>query len=96
MPYSAYHVAYQIKSDNDLHVRVSAAAQQEAEAAGGLQGGFDPESWALARSWGYGTQTDWIAAVSTALENGVPKWGADPGVITDQHILSYVQAQFAG
>lgn len=94
MPYSTYHVAHQIVTDYDVHVRVAAAAQQETE-GGGLVGGFDPEAWASAHSWHYGTQSDWIAAVMSALEAGVPKWGADPAVITDQHILSYVQAAMA-
>lgn len=90
MPQSAYHVAYQIRSDYDLHVRVAASAQQEYGATSGDQ--FDPELWATAHSWEYAAQTDWIAAVMSAIDNGLTSWGADPAVVTDQHILSFVQS----
>lgn len=89
MPYSAYHVAYQIVTDGDVAVRVAAAAKQEDD---GLQ---DPTAWAADHAWDYGTQSDWIASVMYALDSGKTDWGKDPGVITDQHILSFVQSAMA-
>lgn len=91
MAFSDYHVGYMIVTDRDVLVRVAAAVQQEK----GSLDGFEPEEWARTHAWDYGTQSDWIDAVSYAMETGNQQWGADPGVITDQHILSYVQSALA-
>jgi hypothetical protein len=90
MAQSAYLTAYMIVTDYDIHVRVSAAARQESEAAPPVLD--DPETWARDHAWDYGTQTDWVAAVMSAIDAGITDWGKDPVVITDQHILSYVQS----
>lgn len=96
MAFSAYHVAYQIVTDYDLHVRVSASAQQESETnMPASPDPWDPEAWARAYAWDYGTQADWVEVVTYALETGNLAWGKDPAVVTDQHILSFVQSAMA-
>lgn len=89
MAESAYFTAWQVSINNDLTMRVAASAQQESEAATVSLG--DPEAWARGHRWEWATQSDWIAAVQTAMETGICNWGQSPSVITDQHILSYVQ-----
>lgn len=90
MALSAYHVAYQIVRDYDLHVRVAASARQESEVVGAPLD--DPELWANEHAWDYGTNSDWVDVVLYAIETGNTAWGKDPTVVTDQAILSYVQA----
>jgi hypothetical protein len=36
---------------------------------------------------------NWVAQVESAIVAGVIEWGQDPGVITDQDILSWTQPQ---
>jgi len=86
---SAYYTAWLITQNNDLSMRIAASAQQETEAT---QPDFNPEQWARERAWDWATQSDWIAAVQAAMDTGITMWGQSPGVITDQHILSYVQS----
>lgn len=93
MAESAYYTAYLMTLNSDLSARVAAAAQQEAEAASVE---LDPEQWARDRRWEWATQSDWIAAVQAAIATGITEWGRNPGVITDQHILSYVQGAMSG
>lgn len=88
MAQSAYYTAYLMTLNGDLTMRVAASAQQEAEA---ISMTIDPETWAQERRWDWSTQQDWIAAVQAAIDTGICEWGRNPGVITDQHILSYVQ-----
>ena len=90
---SAYYTAWQMTQNMDLQMRVAASAQQEAEATGAAVA--DPEAWARERRWEWATQTDWIAAVQAAQDTGITEWGRNPGVVTDQHVLSYVQAALA-
>lgn len=89
MALSSYYVAWLMTQNIDLTMRVAASAQQESEATTPIA---DPEAWARERRWDWSTQTDWIAAVSAAIDTGITAWGAHPGVVTDQHILSYVQS----
>lgn len=93
MASSAYFVAWQMTQNFDLMMRVAASAQQEAEAAG--EPLADVETWAREHRWEWATQTDWTAAVSAAMDTGITEWGSNPAVITDQHILSYVQGALA-
>jgi hypothetical protein len=93
MAQSAYYTAFQMTHNMDLTMRVAASAQQEAEARGMT---IDPEAWAQERRWDWATQADWIAAVQAAIDTGITEWGRNPGVVTDQHILSYVQTAMAG
>jgi hypothetical protein len=90
---SAYYVAWQMTQNMDLTMRVAASAQQESEAA--TTPIEDPEAWARANRWDWATQSDWIAAVSAAMDTGITAWGSNAGVITDQYILSYVQSAIA-
>lgn len=91
---SAYYTAWLMSQNVDLTMRVAAAAQQEAEA--GSVTIEDVEAWARERRWDWATQADWIAAVQAAMDTGITAWGSNPGVVTDQHILSYVQGALAG
>lgn len=90
---SAYFTAWQMTQNMDLTMRVAASAQQESEAA--VTPIDDPEAWARDRRWDWATQTDWVAAVQAAIDSGITEWGRNAGVVTDQHILSYVQAAIA-
>lgn len=94
MAQSSYYTAWQITNNNDLTMRVAASAQQESEATGTPV--EDPTIWAQQHRWEWGTQTDWVAAVQSAIDVGITEWGKQPGVVTDQMILSYVQAAVAG
>ena len=89
---SSYYVASQITINPDVQARITAAAQQEAEAQSTT---IDPYQWMFDHRWDWGTQADWVQAVEAAQETGITEWGRNPGVITDQHILSYVQTTMA-
>lgn len=93
MASSTYYTAWQITQNFDLANRIAASAQQESEAKGTPIA--DVEAWARERRWDWATQTDWIAAVQAAQDTGITEWGKSPSVVTDQHILSYVQAALA-
>ena len=87
MAESSYYVAFLLTINSELTMRVAAAAQQE-----GGESMPDPESWAREHRWQWGTQADWVAAVAAAIDTGITLWGNNPAVITDQHILSWVQS----
>jgi hypothetical protein len=89
MASSSYFVAWQMTTNIDLLMRVAASAQQESEAGTPLD---DPEAWARDHRWDWATQSDWVTAVQAAQDTGITEWGKSPSVVTDQHILSYVQA----
>jgi hypothetical protein len=93
MALSSYYVAWLMTQNIDLTMRVAASAQQESEAS--AEPIDDPEAWAREHRWDWSTQTDWTAAVAAAMETGITAWGSNPAVITDQHILSYVQGALA-
>lgn len=89
MAQSGYYTAWLMTNNLDLVMRVAASAQQEMERAD-ITG--DPEQWARDHRWDWATQTDWVAAVQAATDTGITEWGRQAGVVTDQMILSYVQA----
>ena len=93
MALSTYYTAWLMTQNIDLTMRVAASAQQEADYRGTPIG--DVEGWAHDRRWDWATQTDWIAAVQAAIDTGITEWGKAPDVVTDQHILSYVQSTIA-
>jgi hypothetical protein len=82
----ATHAA--LAESTDLRKRVVACAAQEGEPV--------PSDWAANAAW-FIVGSDWVAAVESAQANadytGNPY--ADPAVITDQMILSAVQARRA-
>jgi hypothetical protein len=92
MSQSGYYTAWQMSMNTDLMMRVAASAQQETEATTPIA---DPEAWARERRWDWATQTDWITAVQAAIDTGITEWGSNAAVITDQHILSWVQTELA-
>ena len=87
---SVYFTAWEMTQNFDLMMRVAASAQQESEAS--MTPIDDVEVWAREHRWEWATQTDWIAAVQAAQDTGICEWGSSPSVITDQHILSWVQS----
>jgi hypothetical protein len=89
MAESAYFTAWQMTQNMDLTMRVAASAQQEAEAASLT---LDPEEFARTERWDWATQSDWVSAVQAAMATGITEWGRNAGVVTDQMILSWVQA----
>jgi hypothetical protein len=93
MAESAYYTAWQMTQNIDLQMRVAAAAQKESGPAEVDIG--DPEIWSRDRRWEWATQSDWIAAVQGAQNTGITAWGSNGAVVTDQHILSYVQGALA-
>ena len=90
MAESIYFTAWQMTQNLDLTMRVAASAQQESEAAAAPIA--DVEAWARERRWDWATQIDWVQAVQGAMTSGITEWGRNSAVVTDQHILSYVQA----
>lgn len=93
MAESVYYTAWQMTQNMDLLNRIAASVQQETEAGTPLA---DPEAWAREHKWDWATQSDWIAAVQAAQNTGITEWGRNTAVVTDQHILSYVQAALGG
>lgn len=91
MASSGYYTAFLMTQNTDLMMRIAASAQQETEPGSDI----DPEAWARDRRWDWSTKSDWIAAVQGAIDNGITAWGMHPGVVTDGHILSYVQSAMA-
>jgi hypothetical protein len=94
MALSAYHVGGMIQLDNSLRRRVTACAQEQADAASVDIG--DPEVWAEEHSWEYAMAPGWISKVESALVNGVLDWGNDPAVISDSDILAWTQPVVTG
>jgi hypothetical protein len=69
--------------DPDLHDRITAAWSTEGHSVVDIPADL---------YWSVAGASDVAAAYSSALANGVERPGADPAVITDQMILSHVQA----
>ncbi len=81
----ATHAA--IVQSGSLRLRITACAAQE--------GVTDPPRWVNAVVWSL-PQADWLAAWASAeAANPGADHGSDEAVITDQMILSSVQAQIA-
>ena len=93
MAESIYYTAYLLTNNHDLAMRVAASAQQESAASGTPM--ENPDQWAQDHRWDWATQSDWISAVQSAIDTGITAWGQEVGVVTDQMILSYVQAALA-
>jgi len=89
MAESTYYTAYLMTNNTDLTNRIAASAQQEAAAAGLTD--VVPEQWATQHRWEWATESDWIAAVQSAIDTGIADWGRRSGVITDAMILAFVQ-----
>lgn len=66
--------------------------QRRASACAAREGIPEPEAWALAHSWELSAQPGWDAAYESAVLNGNLSPGNTQNVITDQMILSAVQA----
>ena len=80
----SYSTIYACANDAAFTGRLTAAAAQE--------GRTDPPSSAYALRWPCSAAADIEAAYASALAAGNPDPGGDPAVITDQMILSAVQA----
>jgi hypothetical protein len=84
---SYWHIS-QMSSDPDLTARVQACAAQEMQA--------DPFQWTATNMLRLTAQPEWDVAWGSAEAAEVENPGRDPGVITDQMILSSVQAVLGG
>lgn len=80
----SYSSIFANANDQAFLGRLTAAAAQE--------GRTDPPSAAYALRWPVCSSSDIEAAYASALAAGNPDPGGDPAVITDQQILSAVQA----
>lgn len=77
--------------DDDFLRRVAACAAEQ-EVGGADLGGQSPSSWAMLRQWRMAASPGFADAYAYAKGTGVQNPGADPTVITDEQILSAVQA----
>jgi len=80
----SYSTIYQSANDTALQNRVIAAIASE--------GRDDPQTVMLDVIWPVATASDVAAAYESAVLSGNENPGGDPAVITDQMILSHVQA----
>lgn len=80
----SYLAVHQMHQDEALQGRIIAAAAMD-----GIQW---PDGWVARRRWQIIARTDWAEAWEYATNAGTSQPGADPAVITDQMILSAVQA----
>lgn len=87
----AYQSMVEMAASQSLLSRIVAAAADE--------GIPDPLQWSNANVWALVSNSDWAAswdyARSTDTDDQNPDTGKRPGVITDQMILSAVQARRA-
>ena len=82
-----YAISNQIANDPDLYARITAAAAEE--------GASSPEyTTSSFLRWPVAIADDVVAAYASALAAGNPSPGGDEAVITDQMILSVVQAHW--
>lgn len=81
----SYNTISRCAYDNAFMSRVTACAAQE--------GAAEPEQAAGALRWPVSTRTDIEAAYASALAASNPNPGGDESVISDQMILSAVQAE---
>lgn len=73
-----------IAHDDDIILRVTAAAAQE-------QKSQSPDSWVGMNIWAIAASPGWSEAWEYAVASGNPDPGSDEGVITDGMILAAVQ-----
>lgn len=85
----SYHAQYQMAYDQSLCGRMVAATASEHQAGNTQE---DPERFVADNRHYLVASSEWAAAWDSALAAENPDPGADPGVITDQMILSSVQS----
>lgn len=73
-----------LADDSDLRRRVTACAATE--------GVPDPDGWVYQNRWALSAQPGWVELYASAGTSGTGSAGRDPSVITDEMILSSVQA----
>jgi len=78
-----------IADDPYMRLRVSSCAAQQGCAT---EGGIDPDHWTLEWRRIWASAPGWDGAWESAQASNVQQPGSDPGVITDEQILSQVQA----
>jgi hypothetical protein len=83
----SYSTIFQCANDGTFHGRVTACCAQEGQQspAGAMQSII----------WAVSSHSDIEAAYASAIAGGNQNPGGDPAVITDQMILSAVQAELA-
>ena len=84
----AYEHIVSAAQDQDLLHRIAACAASE-----GYDG--DPFTWAAERRWLFAAQPGWGDAYHSAVLSFIDRPGLRPGAITDQMILTAVQAELA-
>lgn len=82
-----YYEQSLLAQDEDFIDRVSASAAVEEP-----DPKMHPVDWTHANIWTIAAAPGFADAYSYALQTGVPNPGRDPAVITDEQILSAVQA----
>lgn len=81
----AYQTIVSMAGDQNLLYRVAACAAEQDAA--------QPLAWAQNHMWHVVNASDWQQAWDYATQQAIPDAGKDPGVITDQMILSAVQGR---
>jgi hypothetical protein len=85
----AYYDQALLTQDGDFYLRLGACAEVEQDLEPGLV-------WASTHQASIAAAPGFADAYASALASGVPNPGRDPAVISDQMILSAVQAELAG
>lgn len=86
-----YYDTALLSSDTDFVLRVTAAYAIETPSGQGI----DPPLWATQHTWDLASQPGFGDAYASARAADNPGPGRDPAVITDEMILSAVQAVVA-
>jgi hypothetical protein len=84
-----YSAQAQLSQDIDFMDRIAATAAVESPKT------LSPKQWAYDNIWWIAAAPGFADSYSYALETGVERPGNDPAVITDEQILSAVQARVA-
>jgi hypothetical protein len=85
---ASYNIIAGMVSDPLLNRRLTACAA--------LEGVPDPATWVNANVWGLVANDEMANAYESAIANGVDQPGRAENVITDQMILTHVQALRVG
>jgi hypothetical protein len=81
-----------LSNDLEFQQRLGAAAAVEVD----VPAGQSPLGWAADHQWQIAASPGFADAYASALAADVPNPGRDPAVISDQMILSAIQALIAG
>lgn len=82
----SYSSQAQLSNDSDFVARTSAAAAVEVSKT------HQPQQWAVDHIWWMAASPGFASAYESALAGDIERPGNDPAVISDEQILSAIQA----